>query len=198
MGIFPSTGVDTFAAIHSSIHPEVSMNKLWKRTVTAITCAPLFAMPVILRGASRLDNVDAHFIEMAAKANLEEAHLGQMAEHQASQQSVKDFGQELANDHTTAYKELSALASKTGQKIPAALGKDKEIDRLMRLDGTQFDSAFLSQEVQAHKSVIAAFKNEAEHGENGEVKIWATNMLPTLEGHLKTAERLVTQEKRGN
>jgi hypothetical protein len=45
--------------------------------------------------------------------------------------------------------------------------------------------------------VIAAFKNEAEHGENADIKAWAKNMIPTLEGHLETAERLVAQEKTG-
>jgi putative membrane protein len=166
------------------------------KTMIVCICAPLFSVPVVLLGGS-LDNLDAHFIKMAAKANLEEAHLGQMAEHQASQQGVKDFGQELSNDHATAYRELSALANKAGEKIPTALGEDKEIDRLMRFDGTQFDSAFLNEEVQAHKSVIAAFKDEAEHGENADLKAWAKNMIPTLEGHLETAERLVAQEKTG-
>lgn len=166
------------------------------KTMIVCMCAPLLSVPAVLLGGT-LDNVDAHFLRMAAKANLEETHLGQIAEHQASLQGVKDFGEELSNDHATAYRELSALANKVGEKIPTVLGEDKEIDRLMRFDGTQFDSAFLNEEVQAHKSVIAAFKNEAEHGESADIKAWAKNMIPTLEGHLETAERLVAQEKTG-
>ncbi len=70
------------------------------------------------------------------------------------------------------------------------------IDHLTGFD-TQFDRAFLNEEVQAHKSVIAAFKNEAEHGENADIQAWAKNMIPTMEGHLQTAERLASQQKTG-
>ncbi len=169
----------------------------WKKIVIGVSCWALFSAPALVRGRS-LDHVDAHFIKMAAKATLEEAHLGDLAEHQASRPGVKSFGEELSNDHGTAYSEVSALARKTGEKIPAALGDDKEIDQLMQLDGTQFDSAFLREEIQANKSVLAAFKYEAEHGENAEVKEWAKGMIPTLEGHLQTAERLESEEKTGN
>jgi putative membrane protein len=144
-----------------------------------------------------LDDADIDFIRMAARTNLEEADLGQIAQREASVPSIKRFGQELSDDNETAYKELSDLAADTGQKIPAALDNDKEINHLIRCDGTRFDDAFLNEEVQAHKAAIAAFKNEAEHGENGDIKDWAINMIPTLEGHLQTAERLAGARKDG-
>ncbi len=172
------------------------MSSRWKKVVIAVSCSVLFIAPVVLPGRT-LSNVDAHFLRMAARVNLEEAHLGEMAEHQASAPEVKNFGQELSNDHTTAYDELSGLARETGEKIPATLGDDKEVNQLMRLDGTQFDSVFLRQQIEANKSVIALFKNEAEHGENADVRDWAKNMIPTLEGHLQTAERLAAEVKIG-
>lgn len=142
-----------------------------------------------------LNNVDIDFVKVAARTNLEEAHLGQIAERDASLPSIKRFGKELSNDHETAYRELGELAVETGQKIPQAIVDDKEVEHLMRFDGTQFDSAFLHEEVRAHKSVIAAFKNEVKHGENADIQVWAKNMIPTLEGQLQTAERLAAQEK---
>lgn len=154
----------------------------------------LFIALAILRPDS-LAKVDIRFIGIAAKANLEEACLDQMAEHKASLPITKTFGQQLSNDDATAYKELGALASGTGHKIPTALGDDKKLDRLAKLDGAQFDVAFLDEEVQVHKSVIAAFKSEAEHGDNTEVVAWAENKIPTLERHLDRAERLVIEEK---
>ena len=142
-----------------------------------------------------MSKVDAQFMNMAAKANMTEAHLGQMAEAQGRQHGVKDFGSRLSKDHTSAYEELSVLANKTGKTIPKAIGRDKTIDRLMPLKGNRFDRAFLLDEVQSHKSAIAAFKSEAEHGENADVKAWAKTMIPILEGHLQTAESLAKHEK---
>jgi len=153
-------------------------------------------VPAFLQGAT-VNKVDQQFMKMAAETNMTEAHLGQMAEAQAAGKSVKDFGQTLSKEHTSAYEGLSVLANKTGTPIPKAIGRDRTIERLMHLKGSSFDRAFIQDEVQSHRIVIAQFKREAEHGENPEVKAWAQNMIPTLEGHLQTAESLAKQEKTG-
>jgi putative membrane protein len=144
----------------------------------------------MLLPAFELSKTDAQFMKKAAEANMTEAHLGQMAEARSSHQSVKDFGQTLSKDHTSAYESLTGLANKIGETIPKAIGPDRTIERLMHLKGTAFDRAFSRDEVQSHKGAIALFRNEAEHGENADVKAWAKAMLPTLEGHLQTAENI--------
>jgi putative membrane protein len=167
-----------------------------RKCVVAVSCCALFSVPLLLQAAA-LGKADAQFMNMAARASMTEAHLGQMAEAQARQLGVKDFGSQLSKDHTSAYEELSVLANKTGKSIPKAIGHDKTIERLTHLKGNRFDRAFLLDEVQSHKSAIAAFKSEAEHGENADVKAWAQTMIPTLQGHLQTAESLAKQEKTG-
>ena len=167
-----------------------------RKSVVVVFCCALFSVPLFLHAAA-LSKADAQFMNMAAKASMTEAHLGQMAEAQAGQHGVKDFGSQLSKDHTSAYEELSVLANKTGKTIPKAIGRDKAIEQLAHLKGNRFDRAFLLDEVQSHKSAIAAFKGEAEHGENADVKAWAKTMIPTLEGHLQTAEGLAKQEKSG-
>jgi len=52
-------------------------------------------------------------------------------------------------------------------------------------------------EVQSHKATLAAFKNEAEHGDNADVKAWAQTVIPTVEAHLQTAENLAKAEQPG-
>jgi putative membrane protein len=164
-----------------------------KRELGSIGIAVLLSVPVLLQ-AGALSKTDIQFMNMAARANMKEAHLGQMAEAQARQQGVKDFGQKLSQDHTSAYEGLTVLASKTGESIPKAIKPDKTISSLTHLKGSNFDRAFLMDEVQSHKTVIAAFKNEAEHGENPDVKAWAKAVIPTLEEHLQAAENLSKQK----
>jgi len=162
----------------------------WKDIVV---CAVILSVPMLLP-AFGLSKTDAQFMKKAAEANMTEAHLGQMAEAQASQQSAKDFGQTLSKDHTSAYESLTVLANKMGEAIPKAIGPDKTIERLMHLKGKAFDRAFTQDEIQSHKSAIALFKNEVEHGENTDVKAWAKTMISTLEGHLQTAENIARAE----
>ncbi len=147
------------------------------------------ALAFVLEGAS-WTKTDRLFMNMAATASMTEAHLGQMAEAQGSQQAVKTFGQKLSNDHTVAYEGLSVLANKASETIPKAIGHDKTIERLQHLRGKAFDRSFILDEVQSHRTAIAAFKNEAEHGDNADIKAWAKTMIPTLEGHLQAAENL--------
>jgi len=64
----------------------------------------------------------------------------------------------------------------------------------MRLKGSSFDRTFLRDEVQYQKRMLAEFQGEADHGENAEVKAWASSMIPALQAHLKTAENLSREE----
>lgn len=165
----------------------MSMNL--RGAITMAGWTMLLSVPTLL-GAASLSKNDAAFMKNAAKASMTEAHLGQMAEAQAARQAVKDFGQQLSKDHTTAYEGLTVLANKTGEAIPKAIGHDQTIAHLTHMKGASFDHAFLADEVQSHKAALATFKSEAEKGDNPDVKAWANSMIPTLEGHLKTAEDL--------
>lgn len=167
-----------------------------KNFVKTIGCAALLSCATVVQGFA-MNQADGRFMKMAALANMTEAHLGQMAEAQASHKAVKDFGQTLSMDHTTAYEALTVLANKTGEAIPKAIGHDRTIENLKHLRGKAFDRAFTQDEIRSHKAAIAAFQNEAEHGENPDVKAWAKMVIPTLEGHLRTAETLAKQMRSG-
>lgn len=149
----------------------------------------LLSAPRVLQGAT-LSKTDSSFMKMAAQTDMMQAHLGQMAETQAHEQRVKDFGKKLSTDHTNSYEGLTVLANKTGETIPKKLKSDKTLVRLTHLKGKSFDHAFIQAQVQSQKTAVAAFKNEAAHGENPDVKEWANRMVPTLEGNLQTAESL--------
>lgn len=135
---------------------------------------------------------DTEFMKWAATSNMTEAHLGKMAQEQASSSDVKSFGQTLVQDHTKAYDELSAVAKKTGETVPTGIDirRNHAIEQLMHDKGAAFDRRFLSHEIQDHKKAIAEFKREAEKGQNPDVKAYAQKMLPTLQEHLQKAEEL--------
>jgi putative membrane protein len=162
----------------------------------ALLCAvsfQIFAQP------NTISNADKRFMEMAAKSNMTEAHLGQMAESVAPNSGLGRFGELLVRDHTKAYEELTALSTKTGEHIPVGINtaKDAAIQQLSKLKGTAFERRFLQHEIQDHERTIAAFKGEAEHGQNPDVKAYAQKLLPTLEEHLHKAQDLAKNERHG-
>lgn len=156
------------------------------------SCFTLLSVSALAQSA-KLSPRDKEFLKMAAVANMTEAHLGQLAESQAFRSGVKDFGQTLAKDHTNAYQELAVLDSKLGQSIPKGIDvhRHKAIEQLARVKGKRFDVPFLRDEVRDHERAIAAFKRETQLGQDQDVKAYAAQVLPTMEEHLREAEKLL-------
>jgi putative membrane protein len=156
---------------------------------------------VLLSGvalAQNLSNADKEFIKMAAVTNMKQAHVGEMAQDQAANSDVKDFGQTLVKDHTDAYDRLAKLADKTGVAIPRGIDAARipAIESLSRLKGKNFDRSFLEHEVAAQRSAIAEFRREASHGQDQDLKNYASQCVSTLENDLKTAQSLEKSTRR--
>jgi putative membrane protein len=136
---------------------------------------------------------DQKFVDFAAQTDMTEAHLGQAAEGQADNQSVKDFAQMLVTDHTNDYKQISTVATKASLTVPKGLDAthDKMVAPFEKLKGTAFDRRFAHEMVAGHQKAIAEYKREAQDGQNAELKAYATQVLPTLEKHLQAAQALL-------
>ncbi len=135
---------------------------------------------------------DHDFMVKAAQGGMAEVQLGQLAQQNGQSQEVKDFGQRMVNDHSKANDELKQLASQEGVSLPTTLdAKDQAtMKRLESLHGAAFDKAYMQDMVTDHKKDIAEFKHEAGTGNNQAVKNWASQTLPTLESHLREAQKV--------
>ncbi|HTW65377.1 MAG TPA: DUF4142 domain-containing protein [Bryobacteraceae bacterium] len=162
------------------------------RILVAGCCAAVFAIPAFPQ-LVKLSPKDKQFLQMAAVSDMTEAHLGQMAQGKAAMPGIKDFGQTLVKDHTNAYQELAVLDNKLGQKIPKGINaqRNRQVEMLTNLKGKKFDAQFLRDEVQDHERTLAAFKHEAQKGQDPEIKAYANQLLPTMEEHLREAEKLL-------
>lgn len=137
-------------------------------------------------------SADSAFLREAAAGGMAEVELGQLAAQNAESSDVKQFGQRMADDHGKANEELKTLASQKKVDLPAAPdAKHKAVhDKLAKLKGVQFDSAYMSAMVSDHQKDVAAFQREAKSGKDPDVKAWAEKTLPTLQEHLKLAQQV--------
>lgn len=157
--------------------------------VSGVRCLALLGAVGIIYAAT-LNITDKRFLITTAKADMTEAHEGQMAESQAVRVDVRDFAATMVQDHTNSYEQLTELASKYGVSIPKGIDSSKvrPIEQLARLKGSRFDRDFSADEVVAHRQELMAFKREAAHGNDADVKAYAGKMLPVLEKDLRLAE----------
>jgi len=151
----------------------------------ALCCIPAFAQAT---GSAN----DQKFVDFAAQTDMTEAHLGQLAQDQSSNQAVKDFAQMLVTDHTDDYNKLTAAATKAGATVPKGIDAEhnKMIAPFEKAKGAAFDRRFERDMVAGHTKAIAEYKKEEADGQNADMKAYATAALPVLEKHLQAAKDL--------
>lgn len=142
-------------------------------------------------------SADSTFMKTAAMDGMAEVEHGKLAAQHAASSDVKQFGQRMVDDHGKANAELKALASQKNVTLATELdAKHKAMqDKLSKLNGAAFDSAYIAHMVTAHKEAVALFQREAKSGKDAETKVFAEKTLPTLQEHLKMAQDLSTKTK---
>jgi putative membrane protein len=105
---------------------------------------------------------------------------------------VKEFGQMMVTDHTRANTELKAVASAKNLTVsPSPMEKhQKHIDELKTKKGAEFDKAYVEMMVDDHKEDIGKFEDEANKGNDAEVKAFAAKTLPVLKKHLEHIQKI--------
>ena len=146
--------------------------------------------------AGKVSRADHRFLVTAAEDGMAEVELGKLAQQKGSSEQVKSFGTQMVTDHTKAGDELKALASSKGVTLPSTPGKhQKDIDKLAKKSGADFDRDYARHMVDAHKQAVSLFQKAAKSGDDADVKALAGKTLPTLQQHLEHANTLNTAVK---
>ncbi len=132
------------------------------------------------------------FAQKAATGGMMEVQLGNIAQKNSSTQAVKDFGQMMVDDHTKINDQLKSLASKKMIDLPSMVTNDqqKDIDKLSKKTGADFDKDYVSMMIDDHKKDIAEFKKNGNKLADADMKTFIMNALPTLQKHLDSIQAI--------
>jgi predicted outer membrane protein len=121
--------------------------------------------------------------------------LGQSAQSKASNTAVKQFGQRMVNDHTNLENQLSSLVTTNGLSLSQSMNSKHQdaVNRLNKLSGQAFDSAYMTMMVQDHQEDIAKFQTQSQSAKSTQVRSLASNALPVLQQHLSLATQVRSQ-----
>ncbi len=150
----------------------------------------MLALPLMADDMSGKSSADQRFAMEAARGGMAEVQLGQLAKDKGSSDAVKNFGQQMVDDHTKANEQLKAIATQSGITLPTDVSaKDKAgMGRLSKMSGEAFDRAYMQMMLKDHKKDIAEFQKEANGGKDANIKKFASDALPTLQHHLQMAQ----------
>ena len=150
----------------------------------------LFASAAVLAAFafSPMAHAAEDFSKKAAMGGEFEVQESQLALKSSTNPAIQQFAQQMITDHTKAGNELKAAmpaAGVTPAEAPMRLD-DKHAKMLKDLSektGKDFDKQYVSDQQKAHKDTISLFEDYSKHGENPQLKTFATNTLPTLKQH---------------
>jgi putative membrane protein len=144
---------------------------------------------------------DADFVAEAVAANYAEIKLAKLAMQRSSNSEVKEIARMLEADHTKVLNELKTLAQSKAITVPVEEEDDakRKMERLRDEDADDFDEKWLEQMEDSHDKSINKFERRADHGEDADIKAFASRTVPHLkmhkekidqcQDHLKDAEK---------
>lgn len=169
-----------------------------KMSVAGFTAVMVFSAAAA-SAADKAPN-DAQIAAIVVTANQVDIDAGKLAAAKASSPQVKEFGQLMVTDHTGVNKAATELVTKLGVKPepnPTSeslqAGGDKNLAALRKLNGAEFDRAYVSHEVTYHQAVLDAVdKTLIPSASNAELKALLVKVRPAFVAHLDHAKQLQT------
>ncbi|RYG26403.1 DUF4142 domain-containing protein [bacterium] len=130
---------------------------------------------------------DSKFLKEAAVANMFEIESSKLAMSRSTDTFVRQFAKEMIVDHKAALDELMTVATNKGVTLPTGLPADKAkiINRLSKLSGSAFDSAYKTAQAKGHTSTKMLFEKQVKSGHDEDARDYAVKTLPGVTMHLK-------------
>jgi putative membrane protein len=172
---------------------------LAKLTATlAATC--LLSGAALAQSAKPTDAQIAHIAYTAGEIDID---VAKQALAKSKNKEVRSFAEDMVRDHTAVNKQALDLVKKLKVKpedndTSRALSKaaaDKKAE-LAKLNGADFDKAYVSNEAAYHKTVNGALETTLiPSANNAELKSLLQTGLKVFQGHQQHAEHVAAQLK---
>ncbi len=159
------------------------------RFVSTAAAALLLALPAAPSAWAQSTN---DFVAEAIEGDNSEIMLGTLASQRGYSADVRKYGQMLMQDHATARQQIRTANTAGTQKDSAegpTVAAQQEHNKLLTLNGPDFDREFLAYMVKDHEKDIAKFE-QAAAARQGQTSQIAQEQLATLRKHLKIAQDL--------
>jgi putative membrane protein len=139
--------------------------------------------------ALKLSEKDKSFAKEAALGGMAEVELGKLAQQNAQNDDVKQFGARMVQDHSDANQQLMTVLTAKDFSVPQQLDEKhrRTMDKLSKMRGAEFDRAYMREMVEDHDTDVKKFRQQATHGNDTDLKGFAQKTLPVLEQHQKMA-----------
>ena len=116
---------------------------------------------------SSLSTTDRQFVVKAAQSDMTEIKTSQLALNRSQNSQVRQFAQEMIQQHNESSSKLKPLAARKGVALPKDLGAENQalLVKLTTLSGTRFDQAYMDGQAKAHSKRDRSIRMSCKEGE---------------------------------
>ncbi|HEY0062893.1 MAG TPA: DUF4142 domain-containing protein [Telluria sp.] len=143
--------------------------------------------------SANLSRADKKVLMEMGMSNMAEIELARTAQSKSQNEQVKNFAQQMIDDHTRALNDVKQLAQAKGVTLPTELDRTHKAkaDRMAGLSGEAFDRSYMEQAgVAEHKKTHTKLSQAQSRAKDPEVKALAARILPVVDQHLNSAQQL--------
>jgi putative membrane protein len=156
----------------------------WCTKASLAAIALCLAVPAA-RAQANLSDGDRTFVNKAAESGYAEVATGKAAA-KSDNQAVRDFGNQMVDEHSKMNDELAGIAKQKGLTPPSSadLGSQAKNALLNMLPGKTFDRQYVSSQLNDHQETLQLMQNEAQSGQDPDLKAFAQKSVPMIQKHI--------------
>ena len=134
--------------------------------------------------------VDSEFLGETLQAASVELELGRLAGEKSQREDVKNLARSVVMGHTRMTAALKSLAESHNLAVSIATPPRRRarIDAITKLQGAEFDRAYLQHLVSYYERELGRFAFEEKNGSITELTALAGRVSPRLQHHLRAAK----------
>jgi len=130
---------------------------------------------------------DIVFVKQATESGRKEIRSARDALPQLKTPELKRIAQMLVSDHSGANERLAKIAEAKQWPIPSPQAPSAPPSGTASSD---FDAKWTAEMIAGHERSVALYRAQAQGGEDKDLRKYASDTLPTIEGHLAELRRL--------
>ncbi|MEA5516554.1 DUF4142 domain-containing protein [Nodularia sp. UHCC 0506] len=141
-----------------------------------------------------LSEIDRIYIQEAAQAGMAEIEMAELALEKSDNENIKQYAQQMIQDHTPLNQELMQLAEQKGMTLPSNIGAKYQAlkAQLSELSGENFDQAYINEAgVNGHMENLIIHTRQLQLGQDPDLQAFAMKNLPVVEAHLQLVDLLL-------
>jgi putative membrane protein len=134
---------------------------------------------------------DVEFVAMALAGDIGEVKMAEVALKKSKNQDVRKFAERMIKDHSMSRDMLLERAKFLKVAVAEGLDPHKRemMDRLHKLEGSDFDNAYWRMMVEDHEKALRIWGKFSRDARDEKLRELARTTVPTIKDHLEQARR---------